>query len=135
SADSDAAGPGRGEPFVEEAAGVPGQRSPEASSEWMDGDAAPDGSDRPRRSRVMAIASQKGGVGKSTSAVNLGACLAELGQEVLVVDLDPQGNASTGLGIDHAARSVTTYQVIVGGEDLRAGVVQTPVERLWALPS
>ena len=64
------------------------------------------------RARVIAIANQKGGVGKSTTAVSLGAALAELGQEVLVVDLDPQGNASTGMGIKHEARDVTVYDVL-----------------------
>jgi chromosome partitioning protein len=54
---------------------------------------------------------------------------------VLVVDLDPQGNASTGMGIDHASREITTYQVLVGGEELKAGLVQTAVPGLWALPS
>jgi chromosome partitioning protein len=85
--------------------------------------------------RIIAIANQKGGVGKSTTAVNLGASLAELGQRVLVVDLDPQGNASTGLGIDHATRTTTTYQVVVGGAEIRSGLVETAVPGLWALAS
>ncbi|MGH2573715.1 MAG: ParA family protein, partial [Actinomycetota bacterium] len=81
------------------------------------------------------MANQKGGVGKSTTAVNLGACLAEVGHRVLVVDLDPQGNASTGLGVDHNARTATTYQVMTAGADVHEALVETQVEGLWALPS
>ncbi|MGH7425448.1 MAG: ParA family protein, partial [Candidatus Methylomirabilales bacterium] len=66
----------------------------------------------PQGSRVIAIANQKGGVGKSTTAVNLGAALAARGRRILVVDLDPQGNASTGLGIGPEQRKVTTYDLL-----------------------
>lgn len=87
------------------------------------------------RARVIAIANQKGGVGKSTTAVNLGACLAEKGQRVLVIDLDPQGNASTGLGIEHAARSASTYQVLTAGLDIREALIATETEGLSAVAS
>jgi chromosome partitioning protein len=84
---------------------------------------------------VIAVVNQKGGVGKSTTAVNLGAAIAEMGRTVLVVDLDPQGNASTGLGIDQGNRDITTYQVLTGEVPPRDAVAQTPVPGLWAIPS
>ena len=85
--------------------------------------------------RVIAVANQKGGVGKSTTAVSLGAALAELGYEVLVIDLDPQGNASTGMGIRHSIREVTTYEVLLAQAPIGNAIVETPVERLSAVPS
>ena len=81
------------------------------------------------------MANQKGGVGKSTTAVSLGAALAELGHEVLVADLDPQGNASTGLGVRHLAREVTTYEVLLAEASVEDAIVETEVERLSAIPS
>src|SRR5437868_9673068 len=85
--------------------------------------------------RVLAIANQKGGVGKTTTAINLGTALAAIGERVLVVDLDPQGNASTGLGIDRRNRRVSTYDVLVGEAPLREAVVATAVPRLSIAPS
>jgi chromosome partitioning protein len=85
--------------------------------------------------RIIAIANQKGGVGKSTTAVSLGASLADLGYRVLVIDLDPQGNASTGMGIRHEARETTVYHVIVSESPIDEAIVHTAVERLHALPS
>jgi chromosome partitioning protein len=94
-----------------------------------------DGSWVTEGARVIAIANQKGGVGKSTTAVNLGACLAEAGRKVLVIDLDPQGNASTGLGIEHEARKGTTYEVLTGQVEVLDALVETDIEGLWVLPS
>jgi chromosome partitioning protein len=85
--------------------------------------------------RVIAVANQKGGVGKSTTAVSLGAALAELGHRVLVVDLDPQGNASTGLGIRHAVREVTIYDVLAAEASIEEALLATAVPDLWAVPS
>ena len=85
--------------------------------------------------RVIAIANQKGGVGKSTTAVNLGACLAEAGRRILVVDLDPQGNASTGLGIDHTRRTASAYEVLTANLVMQEAIVPTSVDGLWAVPS
>ena len=80
--------------------------------------------------RILALANQKGGVGKTTTAINLGTALAAIGERVLIVDLDPQGNASTGLGIDRRSRSVSTYDVLIGEAPLRDAVVVTAVPRL-----
>jgi chromosome partitioning protein len=85
--------------------------------------------------RVLAIANQKGGVGKTTTAINLGTALAAIGEEVLVIDLDPQGNASTGLGIDRRSRRHSTYDVLIGEATLRDAILQTAVPRLHLAPS
>src|SRR5207302_572476 len=80
--------------------------------------------------RILALANQKGGVGKTTTAINLGTALAAIGERVLIVDLDPQGNASTGLGIDRRSRNCSTYDVLIGEAPLRESVVPTAVPRL-----
>ncbi|MCK1420185.1 ParA family protein [Bradyrhizobium sp. 180] len=85
--------------------------------------------------RILALANQKGGVGKTTTAINLGTALAAIGERVLIVDLDPQGNASTGLGIDRRNRSCSIYDVLVGEAALREAVVSTAVPRLHIAPS
>jgi len=87
------------------------------------------------RPRCIAIANQKGGVGKTTTAINLGAALADLGQRVLIIDLDPQGNASTGLGIDADQRVYTTYDLLIEGMGLQEIVVPTGVDNLWIAPA
>lgn len=89
----------------------------------------------PKSPRVLALANQKGGVGKTTTAINLGTALAATGETVLIVDLDPQGNASTGLGIDRKARKRSTYDVLVGESALDEVLIETAVPRLWVAPS
>ena len=89
----------------------------------------------PQTPRVIAIANQKGGVGKTTTAINLGTALAAIGEQVLILDLDPQGNASTGLGIDRRSRRYSTYDVLMGEATLRDVVLPTAVPRLSIAPS
>ena len=85
--------------------------------------------------RILALANQKGGVGKTTTAINLGTALAAIGERVLIIDLDPQGNASTGLGIERRSRVISTYDVVVGERTLGDVTVPTAVPRLWIAPS
>src|ERR1700734_1031242 len=85
--------------------------------------------------RVLVLANQKGGVGKTTTAINLGTALAATGECVLIIDLDPQGNASTGLGIDRKSRITSSYDMLVGEKPLRDVVVPTSVPRLFIAPS
>jgi len=88
-----------------------------------------------RRARIVAIANQKGGVGKTTTAINLATALAAAGHRVLVIDLDAQGNASTGLGIERKARAVTSYELILGEAELESAVVTTEIPGLFIIPA
>ncbi|MGV9792608.1 ParA family protein [Gordonia sp. NPDC003422] len=92
---------------------------------------------RPSQTRIMTVANQKGGVGKTTTAVNIAAALALHGLRVLVVDLDPQGNASTALGIDHRAPDIASvYELLLGEVTLREAIQQSPSnERLFCVPA
>ncbi len=91
---------------------------------------------KPEQTRIFTIANQKGGVGKTTTTVNLAAALAQAGLNVLVIDNDPQGNASTALGIDHHSGTPSIYEVLVEDEELEAVVQRsTRIPRLWCAPA
>lgn len=85
--------------------------------------------------KIIAITNQKGGVGKTTTSVNLSACVAEKGHRVLVVDADPQGNTSSGLGVRVTPETPTVYEVMAGEKTFREAMVSTKVEGLWVLPA
>ena len=91
--------------------------------------------ERRRAPRVIAIANQKGGVGKTTTAINLGTALAAIRQKVAIIDLDPQGNASTGLGVPPQDRKLTAYDVLIEGDPLSSAMVKTVVPGLSIVPS
>lgn len=85
--------------------------------------------------RVIAIANQKGGVGKTTTAINLSACLAEKGQKVLAIDMDPQGNMTSGLGLDKESVNKTVYDLIIGNADVDEVLQENALENLDILPT
>jgi chromosome partitioning protein len=85
--------------------------------------------------RVLVIANQKGGVGKTTTAINLGTALSAIGQPTLVIDLDPQGNASTGLGVPRTSRKVTSYDMLMGEVPLAQAIMPTRIPNLSLVPS
>ena len=90
---------------------------------------------RARGGRILAVANQKGGVGKTTTAINLSTALAAVGRRVILFDLDPQGNASTGVGIDRNATKIGSYEVLVDGAPLGDAVVETEIPNLFLVPA
>src|ERR1700727_653073 len=92
-------------------------------------------SSSPKKPRILVVANQKGGVGKTTTAINLGTALAAIGEPTLVIDIDPQGNASTGLGVPRSARKLTTYDVLMGEARLAEAIVPTRIPKLSIVPA
>ena len=89
----------------------------------------------PKKPRILVVANQKGGVGKTTTAINLGTALAAVGEPTLVIDIDPQGNASTGLGLHRQDRKLTTYEVLTGQAKLAEAIVPTRIPGLSLVPA